>query len=441
MQTGAQKLSVIAPVICGTSRESAQPLIDFIDALARQPNTRTAALEARRLSPYFKTLHRNLSPMLRGKRKTAVTPKALAHSFNAVARITHNTLLSHVAILPQNALYLLENKPPHLNFNYNIGQGDTLGFGFIQVMSDKGAAVDKIKTETGSSTTFGALFLSGFVIQVLESKPGGLQVLKTLQKIATLVNHDMMHHWTTPIVNERNIAKHFNDESFYINNAQHQWYGDVVYDNERWLQAYEQWALAAHHTALLSQPHDDLTRRTCNLLKRYYTQLEKIKPFPGGETTAEYLSSVAGHMLMRVFPLNHAVMSRWLTHDMSCNNSSVDEILNEALYSVSNVQRDDWYAQTPQRKLEILHTHLNRHHVPELYCNIGYKLFPDSYDDLTPQQARLIQLAAVSRQELMTAIPARIAAPAFQKQAETLADMLVAADKVVKKAAKALKKP
>ncbi|MEZ0223908.1 MAG: hypothetical protein ACAH83_05090 [Alphaproteobacteria bacterium] len=325
---------VDAPIVVdATSPKGLRPLLTFINSLECNSNVAVAAAEGKRLGPYFNMMSGYLAgviesgrrtPKDRAKAKELIKPENLAGIFNAAAERTKNTLTSDVAVLPSNivsegpaAHFFRDEQQFDAPYEYN---GHTFNFGFLQVFEGG-------KRVARSSTTFPTFLLDEKMIDA--AMPYGIQgTLKNFQSIMSTVNHDMLHHFTSTIVNPV-VAHKFPGVPEAGDTAMGGWNNKIDAsdpDPESSGEFYEAWSKLGHANALLSPGNDAATEEMFNQVTSYFDDLKRIgaQIVQEGEETegirskghdvVDYFGTVMAHALSRAFPLNHPLM----THCIRC---------------------------------------------------------------------------------------------------------------------------
>jgi hypothetical protein len=409
---------VHAPVIIdATSPKALQPFLTMVASLETHSNVEVAAAEGRRLSPYFNMLSRYLSevimssaemnaPAKQRQMKELTKPESLEGIFNAAARRTRNTLTSDVAVLPSNvvrdgpaARLFRDEMQFETPYNHN---GHTFNFGFVQVFEGG-------KKARRSSTTLPVFLLEEKMIDA--AAPYGIHgALKNFQAAITHVNHDMLHHFSSPTVNEV-IAHKFDDA--YSARALHQWM-DTVYSGEtdRMGNLYETWLKMGHMQAVLRGT--DETNALAAKVTRYFDELKRI----GAEIAAEdgsspnqsrgrahdvvdYFGTVMGHALGRGYPLNHPIMA----HCFKCMEAADPAPDMTAAECAEQLGA----AKSAENPLAAVRAGAAKStSIPALlssYRAAGFDILPDDDAAVTYATFKMLQLMIISRSDVQPQAP------------------------------------
>jgi hypothetical protein len=312
-------VTVSAPIVTD-ARGGAQPLLNLIESLKNNDSAPIAKAEGRRLAPYMAGLSlyltqaiRNTGPKDEKKLRSLTTPHALTGLFNAMAKTTHCTILSEVAVLPSNikrvgpAAPLFKDKEFSRTYSY---RGHDFSFGFLQVY-DRGVAEGAY-----FSTTLPVMLLNHRMLSRLAPyRPAAL--LGSFQTVMTLVNHDMLHHFTSPLIS---------------NGTAHTIDAELAGPLDKWQVRlpkkapdqtfYEEWALATHAQTLLAPGNEPMVQECHAHTDAYFTQLERIRNemTEAGEyprkirDVVDYFGMVMAHALSRGFALNHPLMDGCIAH-------------------------------------------------------------------------------------------------------------------------------
>ena len=198
-------------------------LFSFMNSL-RRPNVAAAEKEALRLAPYFKTMAK-LSCDDFGRRGgrtekelRPIKSSTLASLFNTIAKVTNNTVLSEMLLLPDvfggyghsTAQDRLREKREQevKNSNSFFGGSDsyngrTYTFGFLQVFERNKKGDEK------SSTSIPIFAFDAELLKVIAPhRPQ--KMFRDFQTVMTYGNHDMLHHFTNTYLNN-SIAQTFKD--------------------------------------------------------------------------------------------------------------------------------------------------------------------------------------------------------------------------------------
>lgn len=322
-------VSVEAPIVVDAASDAGvKPLLDFIGGLESNSNEAVAEAEGKRLGPYFSALSVYLRQALgalggtdesvqnnRDKLEKLTTPESLSGLFTAAARRTRNTITSDVAVLTSDiiktgpASYLFGDPQFQVHYNY---AGHMFNFGFIQVY--EGGDRKKAK----SSTAFPTFILDkDMMANVAPHRP--LEMLKNFQNVIAWVNHDMLHHFTSPLINPI-VTKRFAFDDVIKPEGKdgpvHLWYKTLPGGYGSY---YEPWALVSHEKIMLTKGNEAQVSDITKQVDSYFSELTRIgadiardKGPEKAHETVDYFGMVMAHALSRVFPLNHPVMEHCL---------------------------------------------------------------------------------------------------------------------------------
>ncbi|MBI3441999.1 MAG: hypothetical protein HY052_09425 [Proteobacteria bacterium] len=376
-------VTVTAPIIIdATTAEGVQPFLDFVHQLEGHSNTEIAAEEDRRLQPYFSSMSAYLTRAIdkadpekvnKAELGKLTTRGALSGIFNAMAAKTHNTMTSDVVIMPDNiyttgpASHLFEGRRA-FNTNYNYC-GHSFNFGFFQVFemgdnpvflidNDQVTEVSNKKIKR-SSTTFPTFRIDHRMMDKVP--PSQLtSLLRDFQKVMTFVNHDMLHHFTSPIINSGTVKK-FGDNDKQMS----AWDDKIPYVSIGG--SYEHWAQIGHEKALIAPENTVLLDDIRTKLDHYFDELKRVgeslmqKNKPNTPITStlanifnrkeheaheviDYFGMVMAHALTRVFPLNHPIMTHCLQ-----SLQKADPEPQRALMDCHKMMKPEWdYLEAPQ---------------------------------------------------------------------------------------------
>ncbi len=191
-----------APVILTTDDKGLAPLFRFMGNIAPEKYNALAQAEAARLRPYFAALSRHLQHDLhenpdlfrdqRDRMEKLTSPATLTQLFMQVAAQTNKVMLSEIVLAP-STIYddgtlsqrvFGERRPYSSTSRYGDGK---LVFGFDKLY-DKDAA-----GKTLSESDFAILALDKNMMKPVVPH-GAEKMLRALQSVNTLENHDMVHH-------------------------------------------------------------------------------------------------------------------------------------------------------------------------------------------------------------------------------------------------------
>lgn len=315
VMTQENHIDVTAPVVLGSTSKSQQPLADFVAHLTEHGNVAAAKAESLRLTSYFARMSAILErPMAKLEARQAadeapgIDPKILrwrklisreniSGLFNAMAEKTGNTLLSDVIIAPHDVSCIDTSLGQEYIYN-----DDKMVFGFVQVPHVSSDGIT-------DNTTCAILTLPPEKMTAI-APHGGEKILRDLQAVISLVNHDTLHHLTAPLLVE-SIAKKLGDHG----TALEKW-DDKVYDYEKFSQIIHEKMLRT----IKNSPQDEAIYRT---IDSFFAQLgdagRALAAADNGSAdarrraheTVDFFGIVMGQALTRAFPLNHPVFAHY----------------------------------------------------------------------------------------------------------------------------------
>ncbi|TAL36147.1 MAG: hypothetical protein EPN97_06530 [Alphaproteobacteria bacterium] len=461
-------VTVHAPVIVDASTDAGvQPLLDFVGALESHSNVEVAKAENQRLGPYFAAvsgylkhvmnsigpLQATLGPQHDSLEKLT-TPGALSGLFNAAAERTHNTIISEVAILPQEILskgpasFLFGD--PQFKVHYAYG-GHMFNFGFLQVHEGGDRKTAK------SSTAFPTFILDNAMMKaVAPHQPE--KMLRDFQAAISFVNHDMLHHYTTPIINPV-VARKFRFEDVVGEPGKpepiHAWYKKLP-QRSSYNILYEEWAQMGHESAMLDPANAGQVADLGARITRYFNELKRI----GGEMTekkgvdeahaaVDYFGMVMAHALTRVFPLNHPVM----THCLECLEAAdpaPQRFLTDCEKTLSNKKPSVMTAlrhyfsglvsgagQKPQDdSLTVIRQFAHQSPpvagIMQAYKNLGFEVLPEDDKAVSHRNIKLLQLIQFAHEDIHPHVPKPLdptMAEMKMKTGKAMLDMVAAASR------------
>lgn len=455
-------LTVHAPIIIDAlTNVGVKPLFDFIDALEKHSNIEVARAENERLTPYFKAVSRYLQSVAYEtaatdedavKLESLSTPGALAGLFNAAARQTHNTILSDVAILPSGIVSWGPAYPLFQSRQFKVGyeyDGHTFNFGFLQVYEGG------YRNGAESSTAFPTFMLDSKMMNVIAPHEP-LELLRGFQEVISFVNHDMLHHFTTPILNPV-VAKKFRFEDVVVQPGEpdpiHAWYRGLPQKSRNDI-LYEEWAQMSHESALLAPGNEAQVEELTGKVTEYFRHLKRIgediardKGEDEAHKTVDYFGMVMAHALTRVFPLNHPLMTHCIDslqkadpgaakflkdaeHSITGRPSRIRELYNHIARLVTQ------HPPTQGESLTTIRRHAekspNMTRITEAYRQIGFDVLPPDDAAVGYRNIKMLQLIRFTHEDLHPHVPAPLE-PAMaemkKKTGKALLDMVAAAGK------------
>lgn len=446
-------LTVAAPVIIdATTKEGVQPFLDFVRSLEEHNNEEIAQEESRRLQPYFQAMGTYLTNM-RGKldqaRKQAseglTTRGALSGIFNAMATKTHNTMISDVVILPDNiyntgpASHLFRGK---YEFNTGYSYDDySFNFGFFQVFEGG------LQKKALSSTTFPTFRIDHRMMNAVPADQL-TPVLHGLQAVMTFVNHDMLHHLTSPIINPSTVAKIGGDNSKMMSD----WDKNIPSADKG--EAYEHWAQIGHERALLEGSSAETIDDIRGKLDLYFQELKKLdgttqelqdgnSEQPTAHEVVDYFGMLMAHALTRVFPLNHPIIIRCLQQLEKTDPDSGKALEDCYQMMKSTFPAGAWMDKTQQELRTLMLNDIRTvagykkgynpiADIVESYQESSHPLLPKKDQDVGYIHLKLLQLARLAQHDVRPHIPkpAEKSIADIRKVADKLTlDMIIAAAK------------
>ena len=319
-----------APVILTTDDKGLAPLFRFMGGIAPEKYNALAQAEAARLQPYFEALSRHLRhdlqenpDLFQGKRdrmEKLTAPGNLSRLFTEVAAQTNKVMLSEIVIAPStiyddNALsqrVFGERRPYSSSSRY----GDRkLVFGF-----DKLYAKD-VAGNTLSESDFAILALDNDMLKPVVPH-GPERMLRALQAINTLENHDMVHHiHMDDNVPQRFLAKkppgyHMNDpRDVWLRNFDRDFSDQTpkIGDIESWLVMHHAKTLEYMDGAPLREDiktyFDELQRMSAILRQQALASSDPAAALKAAHETVDYFNTIMGVSLLRFLPLNHHLLA------------------------------------------------------------------------------------------------------------------------------------
>ncbi|MEZ0224868.1 MAG: hypothetical protein ACAH83_09965 [Alphaproteobacteria bacterium] len=460
--TAPLPVTVRAPIITDAlTNDGVKPLLDFIDALEQHSNIEVAQAENERLTPYFRAVSRYLQRIAYETAETdekaielqdLSSPGALAGLFNAAARQTHNTILSDVAILPSDivswgpAYPLFQSRQFKVNYEYD---GHTFNFGFLQVYEGG------YRNGAESSTAFPTFMLDSKMMNAIAPHEP-LELLREFQGVISFVNHDMLHHFTTPIINPA-VAQKFRFEDVVFQPGEpdpiHAWYRRLPQKSRNDI-LYEEWAQMSHESALLAPGNEAQVEELTGKVTKYFQHLkrmgEEIARDEGAgkaHKAVDYFGMVMAHALTRVFPLNHPLMTHCIDSLQKADPGAA-KFLKDAERSIAGEpskimelynQVARFVTRHPPAHEESLTT-IRRHaeksptmtRITEAYKQIGFDVLPQSDAAVGYRNIKMLQLIRFTYEDLHPHVPVPLdpaMAEMRKKTGKALLDMVAAAGK------------
>jgi hypothetical protein len=273
------------------------------------------------------------------------SPENLAHIFNETTAVTSNALISEVVIIPSNIYSAGRTQQvfnrSRLDVPYNTAFG-YFAFGFFQAYG----------AEHEQSSTFAIFTLDSDAIAPLLPYDTH-KMFAGLQKAMSMVNHDMLHHLTAPIIDPVVADKH--NQSFSRQLPVYAWadkvrkYGGWGGDSE----PYEDLMQIVHENAVLTSDPDG--KKTTAIVDDYFKELTRLCAVALADATHQkqkddvreavnYCALLMGHALTRVYPLNHPVMTNCLDK-MLAVDPVPEKSLEDTLFTRADIGRDPKHRQ------------------------------------------------------------------------------------------------
>lgn len=401
-------ISIKAPVIIdATTQEGVQPLLDLVKTIRTHGNVAIAQQESQRLNPYFSALSVYLTNALNKTGgedpplKKLTTPGALSGIFNALATNTRNTLTSEVIIAPRNIANCKPTKHlfSNVEFNKSYNHRDFFfDFGFLQVFE---------KNYAGSTTL--PLFTIDRRMMGVIAPHHPEALLKDFQDVMTIVNHDMLHHFTSPIVNS-NTAHKFNAVSDKFNAVSerpfHDWDKRIpAADNG---EEYEDWAQVAHEKTLLTAENTQMVSDIHAKIDHYFDELKRIGESLGNikwtiagkkkpaHDTVDFFGMMMAHALTRLFPLNHPLMLHCMNRLQEADPAPED--------SLSDFIEQETSCELTLSELRNIYDDSNLR-ILKAYRGQGFDIFPDDDAAVGYINIKLLQLIKLSPKDIIDHMP------------------------------------
>ena len=324
-------LVVRAPVVVDArTQEGCQPLLDYLAGLTSHDNIKVAEAEGQRLMPYFSALNVYLSHVLekqadgpeRETLKKLSTPGNLAKIFNALAGYARATMISDVVVMPDNIRHVgpakeLFRRWDEFNASYDY-KGRLFNFGFLQAF-DSGN-----RKNATNSTTFPVMLVDTDMIDALPAEVKE-PVIRDFQSVMTLVNHDMLHHFSVTVIGSNTVFKTQERQEFSYTDPLKEWKSTLPYREDA--DIYEDWAQMGQEKVILAPGNEAMVEEARRAVDHFMDGLASARDVllrtsdgspPSAEQLArahevvDYFGTVMAHALTRGFPLNHPVMQHCL---------------------------------------------------------------------------------------------------------------------------------
>ena len=381
---------ITPPVICDSGDAGRIKARDFIHGLQPLKINEMAAAEAKRLAPYFTFLAARLALSDTARQHALAykgfhkTPDAddLARLFCMITEKGRSLLLSTPMVMPTSILHDSDLKPGQRGkwktdfttfFKTASYRDRPMRFGFYQA----------VNTYTEDDNLQGAISIPSFQFSYsMPTMPRTARMLTALQNIITAVNHDVMHHFTSSILN-KDISK-TNPVPYSDNLRDHHklyFHGTSSED----LQSYESWNILSHAATMKSllaageagalQEHLDIYYK--ELSWYYFDRSVRLSPHQQQEAY-DILAIAPAFALMRIIPMDHPLMQYCLaciekydrypdfiyTRELSCHDPAQ---LEPAIHTWNAEQRLQAIAALSDEKSEKINnllTHVETHIVP-----------------------------------------------------------------------------
>jgi len=441
-----------APVVVDAkTKKGVGPLLDFVAGLRTNRNAVIAAAENDRLRPYFRALSLYLRAQLKGDQKDPDNqkirklsdPRALSGLFNAMAAYSRNTLTSEMAIAPDSIMN--EGPAAHLfgaqyQFQVEYKHGDfRFHVGFFQVRADTQ------RTREESSVTFPLFLLDKKIAERLEERsPESL--LKEFQAVFTLVNHDMLHHFTSPVINSAIAGKYGADSS-----ALNRW-GENLPRGNHSTEAYEDWAQVSHEQVLIETAGSGKKERIADVEKRidsFFDELTRIgqeiakqkpkskkdDPEKTAHETVDYMGMAMAHALSRVFPLDHPVMQRCLDRLQAADpmpEESLADLIKPKLRSGWALEKEEKYPVDPGKFVrERCVAGETAQAIVSSYKEAGLDILCTQEPKISYRGVKMLQLINMAHEEVLRHAPRLALGPMREKAAGAMVEMVQIAAKTI----------
>lgn len=312
--TRKPRLGMRPPIIMKDTPEDRKPLDEYMRYLETQGTLGNAQEESERLSGYFSDLSNALQKVtasIRGRKRKKEVKKlssreGLHRVFNGMAKHCKSTMLSDIVIMPFNlekesSRDSLGPESAATYFHHYI-----FSFGFMTAYEGGN------REPAQGSTSFAVFNIDSRALDAL-APYAPEKMLRDLQTLMTLVNHDMLHHLTLPLVNPeitQNLAK---------SAAKIEEWDRSITTKIGSPDYYEDWAQIGQEVVLNGPGTEPLQQEIKKILSGYISELVRIcgemkkQDISPDEIhkTSSFFSILAGHALCRAFPLNHPLMTFW----------------------------------------------------------------------------------------------------------------------------------
>lgn len=308
--------TTLAPVLLDNSAESVARLRSHLQLLENSDFESLSASESTRLAPYFSLMGGFMQQTLalrqaldataeaegpdhKAKRWNAMaTPGYLSSLFCAMARHSRNILLSHPVIMAHETY---DSNVPGMQFHADFHYaGQKIHFGFMRIHSwhPDGYRHGNI-----------ALPVLQLPLKMLARLPQAqaAKMMQELQAVMALVNHDPLHHFTSPLIvnavapgTGKNIA------------AMEKW-GNKISHYEHWAQITQEHIIGkAVDTPQMTELYTRVDSYFHHLKQAGLALLGTANEGAAADDkrqlaheTTDFFGMVMGHVITRALPLHH----------------------------------------------------------------------------------------------------------------------------------------
>lgn len=430
-----QPVNVEAPIVMDVDGENGvDRFLNFVAGLEQHGNMPVAIAEAQRIRPYFEALsdYAHQAQKARGgplvddgysspeelsNRKNlreTTSPQALTSLFVGIAEQRKNTLLSDIVFLPDD-ITEIDNPAQALFegiYNYFVSyhfNGKPMSFGFIQAYEGG----DKSKAK--SSVTIPIVTLDTDMMKAVKSHQPE-KMMQILQNVFSYANHDMLHHYTTAILNRWNpeVAQNFQGKAGYSSNPIDSWTAGRLTG----IMGYETWAQIAHEQILLGDTNSKDIDHLKTLVDVYFDEVGRIAADISVEgqdkvhEVTDYYGTVMAHALTRILPLDHPVMLHCFDRMEEVDPQSgqiaqttrFDPITMFGMFKAIDEQRDN--VTVKKDPVASLRKAMKRHNdIEGGYKAKGFDLVPESEDDIGYRHYKIYQLIEAAESDISPHMP------------------------------------
>ncbi len=308
-----------APVIRSLSKVNLESFLGFMERMRTDPGV-IADLEVERLAPYIRAFSAQLKKDVAEMGLPASDPQAarllelsepdsLRRLFSASARFNHNTILSEMSIVPENAFTNPDIEGGGTQFaGKSSYDGSSFTLGFIQVFEN----ADKKSSVSLPVFAFDTVMMNFLSMYAPE------KLLGAFQTIMTAGNHDMLHHYTSQIINPNiTVASVRNSDTQLVSDRLNKWDQDSFSNGSDTLfTSYESWLMMNHariRKLMEDGPEGDALRSAVNVffdeLKRISGEITALEGEYRSHKVADYFGTLACFAMMRFMPLDHPLIN------------------------------------------------------------------------------------------------------------------------------------